>query len=48
MDALYAIQDDFSKIIVVSHLPIFKENFPVHIIVEKGATGTVVNIEERG
>ena len=47
MDVLYAIQHDFSKVIVVSHLPVFKENFPVHFIVEKGVTGSVDRVEER-
>ena len=48
MDSIYAIQSEFSKIIIVSHLPEFKHNFPVHFIVEKGATGSIVTIEERG
>ena len=48
MDALYAIQQDFAKIIIVSHLPEFKHNFPVHFIVEKTAHGSAVRIEERG
>lgn len=48
MDALYAIQKDFAKIIVVSHLPDFKENFPVHFIIEKNALGSIVNVFERG
>jgi exonuclease SbcC len=48
MEALYAVQDDFAKIIVVTHLPAFKENFPVHFIVEKGASGSVVTVEQRG
>jgi exonuclease SbcC len=48
LDALYVIQKDFSKIIVVSHMSDFKENFPVHFIVQKLATGSVVNICERG
>jgi len=48
MDALYAIQQDFAKIIIVSHLPEFKHNFPVHFIVEKGATGSAIRVEERG
>ncbi len=48
MEALYAIQQDFAKIIIVSHLPEFKQNFPVHFIVEKGTMGSVVRIEERG
>jgi len=48
MDAIYAIQKDFVKIIVVSHLPIFKDNFPVHFVVDKDSFGSVVRIEERG
>lgn len=48
MDALYAIQQDFSKIIIVSHLPEFKHNFPVHFVVEKGSSGSSVRVEERG
>jgi exonuclease SbcC len=48
MEAIYAIQADFAKIIVVSHLPEFKHNFPVHFIVDKGPTGSIVNVEERG
>ncbi len=48
MQALYTIQQDFSKIIIVSHLAEFKENFPIHLIVEKGPNGSVVHIEERG
>ncbi len=48
MQALYAVQHDFSKIIIVSHLAEFKENFPVHLIVEKGPNGSVVHVEERG
>jgi len=48
MQALYAVQEDFAKIIVVTHLPAFKENFPVHFIVEKGAAGSIVSVEQRG
>ncbi|MBS1987610.1 SMC family ATPase [Candidatus Dependentiae bacterium] len=48
MQALYTVQHDFSKIIIVSHLAEFKENFPVHLIVEKGPNGSVVHVEERG
>ncbi|MEX0672271.1 MAG: SbcC/MukB-like Walker B domain-containing protein, partial [Candidatus Babeliales bacterium] len=48
MDALYKIQDDFSKIIIVSHLPSMKNQFPVHFIVEKGAQGSSVTICEQG
>ncbi|QQR49216.1 SMC family ATPase [bacterium] len=48
MNAIHAIQHDFSRIIIVSHLPEFKDNFPVHFIVEKGPSGSHVHIEERG
>lgn len=46
--ALFAVQCDFEKIIVVSHLERLKENFPVHIVVEKRSSGSVVHVEERG
>jgi len=48
MDSLYRIQDDFVKIIVVSHLTSMKDQFPVHFIVEKGAQGSVIQIKEQG
>lgn len=48
MDAIHAIQKDFVKIIVVSHLAGFKDNFPVHFIVEKNSLGSFVKVEERG
>ena len=48
MDAIYKIQDDFAKVIIVSHLPSMKEQFPVHFIVEKGANGTKVRVVEQG
>jgi exonuclease SbcC len=48
MDALYKIQDDFSKIIIVSHLPSMKDQFPVHFIVEKKPQGSIVKVMEQG
>lgn len=48
MDALHKIQDDFAKIIVVSHLPSMKDQFPIHFIVEKGAQGSSVRMMEQG
>jgi exonuclease SbcC len=48
MDALYAIQDDFAKIIIVSHLPQMKDQFPVHFVVEKIAGSSVVHIIQNG
>ncbi len=48
MDALYKIQDDFSKIIIVSHLPSMKDQFPVQFFIEKGVQGSTVSIIEQG
>ncbi len=44
MDAIYKIQDDFAKIIIVSHLSAIKNQFPVHFTVEKSATGSQITI----
>ena len=48
MDALHKIQDDFAKIIIVSHLPSMKDQFPIHFMVEKGTGGSAVRIMEQG
>ena len=48
MDALYTIQEDFSKIIIVSHLSTMKDQFPVHFLVDKGPNGSTVHILEQG
>lgn len=48
MDAIYALQDDFEKVIIVSHLDSMKEQFPVHFGIEKGPSGSVVRIIEQG
>ena len=48
MDAIYKIQDDFSKIIVVSHLSTMKDQFPVHFFVEKKVNGSQVQVIEQG
>lgn len=47
MEALYAIQEDFAKIIIVSHLPAMKNQFPVHFTVEKNSRGSYVQIIEQ-
>ncbi len=46
MDALYAIQNDFEKIIIVSHLSSLKEQFPVHFVVTKKPQGSIVTVLE--
>ncbi|MFH1254578.1 MAG: SMC family ATPase [bacterium] len=48
MNAIHTVQEDFLKIIIVSHLNEFKDNFPVHFIIEKTENGSVVRVEERG
>lgn len=48
MNCLYKISNQFEKIIVVSHLPILKEMFPVHFVVTKDLSGSKVNVEYRG
>ncbi|MCX5922475.1 MAG: SMC family ATPase [Candidatus Dependentiae bacterium] len=48
MDALYKIQDDFAKIIIVSHLPSMKDQFPVHFFIDKGPSGSTVTVIEQG
>jgi DNA repair protein SbcC/Rad50 len=48
MDALHKIQDDFSKIIIVSHLPTMKDQFPVQFYIEKGVQGSTVTVLEQG
>jgi exonuclease SbcC len=47
-DALLKIQDHFEKIIIVSHLPAMKDQFPVHFHIEKGAQGSTIQIQQQG
>ncbi len=47
VDALIRIQEDFAKIIVVSHLPTLKEQFPIHFHVQKTAQGSTVTVIEQ-
>lgn len=46
--ALHKIQDHFKKIIIVSHLPAMKDQFPVHFYVEKQGSGSHVHVIEQG
>lgn len=48
MDSILKIQSNFAMVIIVSHLPSMKEQFPVQFIVEKKASGSVVTIIEQG
>lgn len=47
MDAIYKIQDDFKKVIIVSHLPRLKDQFPVHFQIQKSPQGSYVTIIEQ-
>lgn len=46
VEALYKIQDDFSKIIIVSHLPQLKNQFSTHFVVTKEARGSIITIHQ--
>lgn len=48
MDAIYKIQGDFEKIIIVSHLSTMKDQFPVHFSIEKGPHGSHAYVKEQG
>jgi len=48
MDALHKIHGSFAKIIIVSHLPYFKDQFPVHFMVHKGAQGSLMHVIQHG
>jgi exonuclease SbcC len=48
MDAIYKIQEDFAKIIIVSHLATMKEQFPTHFVIEKGPQGSIITVLENG
>ncbi len=48
MDNIYKIQDDFAKIVIVSHLPEMKEQFPVQFVIEKKRSGSIVSVIHQG
>ncbi|MDP3788207.1 MAG: SMC family ATPase [Candidatus Chromulinivorax sp.] len=48
MDSILKIQNHFAKVIIVSHLPAMKEQFPVQFIVEKKASGSVITVIQQG
>lgn len=47
-EALHVIQEDFEKILVVSHLPAMKHQFPTNFVVRKEADGSTVTVVEQG
>lgn len=48
MDSILKIQDNFAKVIIVSHLPAMKEQFPVQFLVEKKASGSTITVIQQG
>jgi len=48
MDAIHKIQDDFAKVIVVSHLNTMKDQFPTQLNVLKTPQGSIVRTIEQG
>lgn len=48
MDSILKIQTNFAMVIIVSHLPSMKEQFPVQFLVEKKASGSIVTVIEQG
>lgn len=47
-DVLYKIQEEFNKVIIVSHLPSMKDQFPVQFFVYKHPQGSTVTVMEQG
>jgi exonuclease SbcC len=42
MHSIYSLQSDFDLIIIVSHLSSMKEQFPVHLVVTKTSSGSII------
>lgn len=47
-ESLHSIQEDFEKIIVVSHLPSMKHQFPTNFVIQKCAEGSTVTVVQQG
>ena len=44
VEAITAIQEDFDLILVITHIDELRDAFPVHVIVEKTANGSMVTL----
>ena len=44
MEAINSIQDDFEKILVITHIEELKDAFPVRIEVTKTAEGSMISM----
>jgi len=48
MEVIYKIQNDFEKVIIVSHLTSMKEQFPINFLVHKGPQGSQIKVIDQG
>ncbi|HEX2619965.1 MAG TPA: SMC family ATPase, partial [Phototrophicaceae bacterium] len=44
VEAITAIQDDFDLILVITHIDELRDSFPVHVVVEKTSSGSMVSV----
>jgi exonuclease SbcC len=44
VEAIAAVQDDFDLILVITHMDDLRDSFPVHIAVEKTASGSRLSL----
>lgn len=44
VEAITAIQEDFDLILVITHIDELRDNFPVHIVVDKTGAGSTVSL----
>ncbi len=44
VEAITAIQDDFDLILVITHIDELRDSFPVHIVVDKTASGSMMSV----
>jgi len=44
VEALHMIKDEFALILVITHIDELKDQFPVHIVVEKGDAGSIYHV----
>ena len=44
VEAITAIQDDFDLILAITHIDELRDNFPVHVVVEKTPSGSRVSV----
>ncbi len=48
MDCIYKIQNDFAKVIIISHLQFLNHQFPVQFLIQKKVSGSTISIIEQG